>query len=121
MNFELNYDGFEDYLVCSHERAIGEGRHYVFLFENGYGASVVKYNNEPADEYSVFTSVGYWCDEWELAVIRFVETPRIFSYNTLSNGGYVLDYSTPITDDVTSGTDEEIKNLMREIKALPKR
>lgn len=120
MNFELNYDGFEDYMVYSHNRAIGEGKHYVFRFENGYGASVVKYNDEPDNEYSCFTSSGYWCDEWELAVVRFEEKP-IGLAHPIPGGEYVLVYNTFITDDVTGGTDEEIKDLLRQIKALPKK
>ena len=40
MNFKLNYEGFDNYLLG--KGFIDGGVHYVFRFENGYGASVIK-------------------------------------------------------------------------------
>lgn len=40
MIFKLNYEGFDNYLLG--KGFIDGGIHYVFRFENGYGASVIK-------------------------------------------------------------------------------
>lgn len=67
---------------------------YVFMFDNEYGASVVKH----------FGSYGYESDEWELAVI-----------DKLGN----LVYDTPITDDVLGYlSDEEVDKILNDIKSL---
>ncbi len=71
------------------------GIQYRFRFPNGRGASVIRH------EYSY----GYEQGLWELAV--------------LAPGG-VLDYSTPITDDVIGRIDEaEVSDLLARIAALP--
>lgn len=98
MNFNLNYEGFEDYLV--EKKPKNGGIHYVFRFENGYGASVIK---------------GPWTyggplDLWEMAVVRF------FGEGSMD---YNLDYDTEITDDVCGyETDDDIRELLARIKAL---
>lgn len=99
MNFILNFEGFEKYLV---DKTIDSlmGVHYIFKFENGYGASVVK---------------GQWTyggsqDLWELAVLHFY-----------SDGKYDLAYDTEITDNVKGHLhDEEVLKLLGRIKALKK-
>lgn len=71
----------------------------LYRFANGYGASVVK------GEHT------YGGDEglWELAVIRFK-----------ADGEFVLDYSTPITEDVEGHlTDDAVEELLAKVEALP--
>jgi hypothetical protein len=71
----------------------------LYRFANRYGASVVK------GEHT------YGGDEglWELAVIKFK-----------TDGDYVLDYSTPITEDVEGHlTDDAVEELLTKIEALP--
>ena len=100
MNTFLNYDGFEDYLIGG----VGIYRHggvqYLFKFENGYGASVIK------DE----VSYGHNHDLWELAVIKF---------DNECDSDFNLCYETPITDYVEGClTDKEVRSLLRRIKEL---
>ena len=98
MNFNLNYEGFENYLLG--KGLVDGGIHYVFRFENGYGASVIKAN----------WSYGGTKDLWELAVIKFFGK---------ENADYELDYFTEITDDVCGyETDDGIRELLARIKAL---
>ena len=100
MNFNLNYEGFENYLLG--KGLVDGGIHYVFRFENGYGASVIKAN----------WSYGGIKDLWELAVIKFFGK---------ENADYELDYFTEITDDVCGyETDDGIRKLLARIKALEK-
>ena len=71
----------------------------LYKFANGYGASVVK------GEHT------YGGDEglWELAVLKFK-----------TDGDYVLEYSTPITEDVEGHlTDDAVEVLLDRIEALP--
>ena len=70
----------------------------LYKFANNYGASVVK------GEHT------YGGDEglWELAVVRFK-----------TNGEFVLDYTTPITEDVEGHlTDDAVEELLDKIEAL---
>ena len=98
MNFNLNCEGFEGYLI--EKKPMNGGIHYMFRFDNGYGAAVVK---------------GPWTyggpqDLWELAVIEFFGE---------RNMNYELDYDTEITDDVCGyETDDDIRELLARIKAL---
>ena len=71
---------FKEYIEFS--RYIGHMQ-TVYKFPNGYGASVIEI---------------YYFEEdcIEVAVVKFDE-----------NGKYHLDFSTPITDDVIGGLDEE--------------
>lgn len=99
MNLNLNYEGFENYLV---KRTVLKdwrtGVHYLFRFPNNFGASVIKLNN----------SYGYEKDLWELGVIIFG-----------SCGDWDLTYDTEITNDVIGYlTDEEIRKLLDRIKGL---
>lgn len=96
INLCLNHEGFEANLV---EMIIGEfDVQYLFKFQNGYGASIVK---RPG-------SYGYAENLWELAVIRYDD-----------EGEYDLEYGTEITWDVVGyQTDEEIRDLLERIKNL---
>ena len=95
MTTDLNYKGYEKYLYESH---IKLGRYqYVFRFDNGYGASVIKHAY----------SYGHEEDLWELAVLEF------------DHGKEYLCYDTEITDDVIGHlTDEEVHTYLDKIKGL---
>lgn len=101
MILNLNYEGFENYLI--ERKEISEffgGVQYKFRFSNNYGASVIKHRD----------SYGYEEDLWELAVIVFTGE---------SNDCWDLTYDTSITCDVEGWlTDEEVRKLLAEIKAL---
>ena len=44
MNFNLNYEGFEDYLLKRTDLSdFRKGVHYLFKFPNNRGASVIKH------------------------------------------------------------------------------
>lgn len=99
MNYILNHQGFENNLVYSRKRTLTDGVQYVFKFENGHGASVIK------GEYSY----GGTKDLWELAVIHFYDGDH-----------FELTYDTEITDDVIGyQTNEEILDILERIKRLP--
>ena len=71
---------------------------WIFKFENGYGASVVKH----------FGSYGFDEDLFELGVIEF------HGY-----GCHNLTYDTPITDDVIGYlTNDEVLEYLEKIKNL---
>ena len=143
-NLNLNYEGFEEYLVEREDNParIGlrklPGVRYVFRFENNYGASVVKH----------LGSYGYDQDLWELAVIRFGKYDELcieyFENHDCDeeleelldamesdeddededededeDDVYTLAYDTPITDDIEGHlTDEDVRNLLARIKEL---
>jgi len=96
MNLDLNIQGFEQNLI--EKKPIWDGRQYLFRFDNGYGAAVVKHHG----------SYGSYDDLWELAVLHFDE-----------NGKWHLVYDTPITDDVEGFLDDEdVRNLLNQIRDL---
>lgn len=98
MNYNLNYEGFEKYLVG--RKFDVRGVLYRFKFENGFGASVIK---GPG-------TYGGTQDLWELGVVRFDDE--------WDDRGY-LCYETKITSDVIGyKSDEEIRELLGRIKAL---
>lgn len=73
--------------------------HYVFFFDNRRGASVIR---------SPFTIGGP--ELFELAVL----------YGNEDGGEIIIDYSTPITNDVVGNlTEDEVTNLLTRIKDLP--
>jgi hypothetical protein len=74
----------------------------IYRFPNNYGASVVW----GGDTVSVF---GDLSKPYELAVIRFVD----------EDDHYYLDYSTTLGTDVyTYQNDEQIRDLLKQIKEL---
>ena len=96
MNYELNHEGFEKYLIVSKEHL--DGIAYRFKFENNYGASVIKHRY----------SYGGDQDLWELAVIKFE-----------ADGSWDLNYDTEVTSDVLGyRTDADIRDLLEQIKNL---
>lgn len=77
------------------------GIQYLARFDNGQGASIVKHS----------FSYGHEEGLWELAVIKFVSKESDI---------FLLDYSTPITDDVLGWlTEEMVENTLLEIQKLP--
>lgn len=75
-----------------------DGIRYVFIFDNGYGASVVKFSG----------SYGGREDLWELAVLMRND-----------NGEYYLNRDTPITNKVLGYlSDKEVNNYLSQIKEL---
>ncbi len=73
----------------------------TYRFKNGYGASVVR---------GPFT-YGGTAGLFELAVVSFIG-PR--------DNDWVIDYDTPITEDVIGYlAEEEVQKLLREINDLP--
>lgn len=70
------------------------GTQWVFIFKNGFGASVVNH------------SASYRSDlgDWELAVL---------------DGEGSLTYDTPITDDVMVLSPDKVAETLRQIASLP--
>lgn len=98
MNLELNYEGFEQYLL--RKRELFNGVQYLFKFPNWHGASIIKH----------YGSYGGQSDLWELAVVWFDEE---------DDSLWGLKYDTPITDDVLGYlTDEEVRNYLKQIEEL---
>lgn len=97
---KLKYDKFNDYLYEAINERFGifEILKYIFKFENGYGAIVIK----------TIASYGHEEDLFELCVIKFINEYE-----------YELCYDTEITDyaigylnnDEVLGLLERIKNL----------
>ena len=95
MTTDLNYKGYEKYFID--KSYLFGGVKYVFRFDNGYGASVIKHAY----------SYGYEKDLWELAVLEF------------DHGESYICYDTEITDDVIGHlTDEEVHTYLDKIKGL---
>lgn len=104
MTYDLNYEGFEKYLlnrtVDIGDDVRGDYVHYIFKFDNNYGASIVK----------GYGTYGYADDLWELGVVWFMFGDE---------NKYHLTYSTPITDNVIGYLDdEEVRELLKQIKEL---
>lgn len=107
LNFALECKEFDNYLVDTYEDNIAgnKGAHYIFRFENGYGASVVK----------TYGSIGYSDDMWELAVILYEEE------NKLSPDEYVIVYPYPIVKhECVLGPldDSQVREILQKIKDL---
>lgn len=101
MNLEFKSDKFMGNLVKKDYDEFLRGVHYVFRFENGYGASVIKHSG----------SYGNEDDLWELAVIMF--------YDKYDDNSWDLTYETPITNDVIGWlTDEQVEEYLQKIKEL---
>ena len=95
MYTKLKYDKFEKYLYKVREES---NLHYIFKFDNGYGAIVVKNK----------FSYGHEQDLFELSVIKFVDE---FTLN--------LCFSTEITSDVIGYlNNDDVLELLERIKNL---
>lgn len=100
MNFDLNYEGFEEFMKTRTNDVELQGVSFRFRFSNNYGASVIKNR----------ISYGHAEDLWELAVIEFDDE---------SNEEWHITYDTPITEDVVGYlTDEAVRELLGKIKDL---
>lgn len=74
------------------------GIQYVFKFDNGYGASVIKHDY----------SYGHEKDLWELGVLYFDDDLEAH-----------LCYDTDVTNDVIGGlTDEDVEDYLNQIAKL---
>lgn len=99
MNLVLNYEGFENNLVSTFTRGMPDEIHYIFKFENGLGASVIKAN----------FSYGHEDDLWELAPIVWW-SPDYFDIVGFED-------ITGSDDEVIGWrTDEEIRELLKKIR-----
>lgn len=93
---------FKDLVFKDH--AINPGKQAVILFENGYGASVVRF--KIGGKYASYTTNE---NEWELAVIRG------------SKSGWSIVYNTPITDNVIGHLSSVgVSDVLKKIQELPK-
>lgn len=104
MKTDLIYEEFKEYEQeiptewKDSFKMLGEVYDHRFMFENGYGASVIKHRG----------SYGYEEDKFELAVLVLN-----------SDGTDSLCYDTPIADDVIGWlTNDEVLELLKKIKNL---
>lgn len=90
----LDYKGFENDLVMKNTNVLDNGLSYVFVFDNGYGASVIKHKYSYGNENDLF----------ELAILD-------------KNGE--ITYDTYITNDVLGWlTNEEVIECFKQIQSL---
>lgn len=97
---QLKYDQFDKYLfeAKSGRYIDSEELQYIFKFENGYGASIIKN----------IMSYGHAQDLFELAVIEFIDE---FTWK--------ICCSTDITDDVLGYLEnDDVLDLLERIKNL---
>ena len=97
----LYYDDYKEYYInpCKNKKHLfNEKQHWIFRFENGYGASVVKH----------FGSYEWDEDLFELAVIKFN-----------NNNEWNIVYDTKITNDVLGYlTNNDVLRYLYKIKRL---
>lgn len=83
----------------------GSGTQKLYRFDNGYGASVVRFTLLGGLGGSYGASEGLW----EMAVLQWK-----------GDDDYELTYDTPITEDVIGWlSDEEVEEKLRAIRDLP--
>lgn len=86
-------DRFKDYIEVQNDVGYPQT---IYKFPNGYGASVIDFKH-------IYFSI-------EIAVLRFDE-----------DGNWDIDYSTPITNDVIGGLNEETRDdVLQQIFDLEK-
>lgn len=102
-NFKLNYEGFEEFMIDDTPHSILGGAHYIFKFQNGYGASVIKH----------LGSYGFSEDLWELALINFFN----HSEQMHNPDGWDIEYVKALGFDIIGDlTDEQVRQKLNEIK-----
>lgn len=81
------------------ERSLHGGVQRLYRFDNNWGASVIRHDSSYGSDRGL----------WELAVIRYSD----------DSDKFVLDYTTPITDDVVGHlTDADVEKLLVQIGEL---
>lgn len=94
MNFGTSFEP----LMTRQHPADPNGVQHVFKFQNGHGASVVRFRSSYGSENGL----------WELAVVSF------------DGEGWHINYETPITGDVIGHlAEDEVGQLLYAISALP--
>lgn len=89
--------------IIEKPHGVGNGVQKLYRFDNGYGASVVRFMLG-----GLGGSYGAEAGLWELAVIRWAADD------------YELTYDTPITDDVMGHlSDAEVEETLAKIRDLP--
>lgn len=102
-NFDLVCTGFSRFIEREKffDDEINYGKHYIFRFNNNYGASVIKNKH----------SYGFKNDLWDVAVITFPYLPLTKHFEIV--------YDTPITDNVVVNlSDEEVCEILEKISKL---
>jgi hypothetical protein len=85
--------------------AIGGGTQKLYRFDNGYGASVVRFNFHGAHSYGGEQGL------WELAVTRF---------HGPGAGDWEITSESPLGDDVFGWlSDDDVEAKLAEIRDLP--
>lgn len=98
-NFDLNYEGFEQYMIerINSKEGMAKGVKYEFHFENGYGASIIKHE----------LVRGYEDDLWEIWMLK------------KSNDKWKIDLKTPLIEPIVYYlTEEDVRNYLQQIKEL---
>ncbi|NBW19382.1 MAG: hypothetical protein EBR82_66545 [Caulobacteraceae bacterium] len=73
----------------------------LYMFDNGYGASVVQHRYSYGNESGL----------WELAVTRYEPSSEVLDFE--------LCYDTPITEDFIGGlTHEGVQDILTKIESL---
>lgn len=94
MTYNLNCEGFEQYLTSIHFNDIHGKITYEFRFDNEYGAIVTNHASLT----------------WEVAVINYIDK---------DSDKYILDFTTDIADDVIVDVpDKGVRNILNKIKEL---
>ena len=118
MNLYLNVNkDFKDNIICErHTRLDGTSsgirQQYIFAFDNGYGASVVKCND-------TISSYGVEEDLWELALLKEVENDYPESSIAYEDDMHTLEiaYEPIVSFDVIGYmTDAEVNEILERIK-----
>lgn len=106
MELILKVEEFRPDILKVREAEELRGVQYLFRFQNGYGASVIKHM---INNFSLNFSYGHEMDLWELAVVKFID----------ESDCYTLVYDTPVTHDVIRYlTDKEVGEYLQKIKEL---
>jgi hypothetical protein len=89
---------------------IGSGTQRIYRFDNSYGASVIRFNQDSGTGSGLTVhSYGGETGLWELAVLDFSDD---------ESGS--ITYDTPVADDILGWLDEDaVQATLQKIRALP--